>query len=80
MTNLTLEYLCLNREVLEYKQSGWKLDETTKKHVTFTDKNSENRDIAANIAILKKGLCTVGHTGTYATGDSPSWSVGASVQ
>lgn len=23
---------------VEYKQSGWKLDETTKKHITFTDK------------------------------------------
>jgi putative transposase len=39
----------------------------------------EDRDIASSIAILKKGLCTVGHTGTYATGDLPSWSVGASL-
>lgn len=29
--------------------------------------------------ILKKGLCTAGHVGTYATGDLPSWSVGASL-
>jgi putative transposase len=55
---------------------------------------TEDRDIAASINILKKGLCTVGHTGTYgspadgfpsagncryATGDLPSWSVGASL-
>ena len=33
---------------------------------------TEDRDIAASINILKKGLCTVGHTGTYATGDLPS--------
>ena len=28
---------------VEYKQSGWKLDEVTKKHVTFTDKNNIGR-------------------------------------
>ncbi|MGL5878230.1 MAG: RNA-guided endonuclease InsQ/TnpB family protein, partial [Xenococcaceae cyanobacterium] len=28
---------------VEYKQSGWKLDETTKKHITFTDKNNIGR-------------------------------------
>lgn len=39
----------------------------------------EDRDIAASINILKKGLCTAGHVGTYATGDLPSWSVGASL-
>ena len=39
----------------------------------------EDRDIAASINILKKGLCTVGHTGTYATGDLPSWSVGGNL-
>ena len=37
----------------------------------------EDRDIAASINILKKGLSTVGHTGTYAGGDLPSGSVGA---
>ncbi len=40
---------------------------------------SEDRDIAASINILKKGLCTAGHVGTYATGDLPSWSVSASL-
>ncbi len=39
----------------------------------------EDRDVTASINILKKGLCTVGHAGTYATGDLPSWSVGASL-
>jgi putative transposase len=39
----------------------------------------EDRDLAASLNLLKKGLCTVGHTGTYATGDMPSWSVGASL-
>jgi putative transposase len=28
---------------VEYKQSGWKLDEKTKKHITFTDKNNIGR-------------------------------------
>ncbi|MEQ9358192.1 RNA-guided endonuclease InsQ/TnpB family protein [Coleofasciculus sp. F4-SAH-05] len=36
----------------------------------------EDRDIAASLNILQKGLSTVGHTGTYAWGDTPSWSVG----
>lgn len=33
--------------------------------------------IAASLNILQKGLITVGHTGTYAWGDLPSWAVGA---
>ncbi|MEQ9236335.1 hypothetical protein [Coleofasciculus sp. E2-BRE-01] len=37
----------------------------------------EDRDIAASLNILQKGLSTVGHTGTYAWGDLPSWAVGA---
>jgi putative transposase len=28
---------------VEYKHSGWKLDESTKKHITFTDKNNIGR-------------------------------------
>ena len=39
----------------------------------------EDRDINAAINILRLGLSTVGHTGTYATGDLPSWAVGASL-
>ncbi|MEQ9667266.1 RNA-guided endonuclease InsQ/TnpB family protein [Coleofasciculus sp. G2-EDA-02] len=37
----------------------------------------EDRDIAASLNILQKGLSTVGHTGTYAWGDLPSWTIGA---
>src|SRR5919202_131086 len=37
----------------------------------------EDRDINAAINILKLALCTVGHTGTYAWGDLPSWGIGA---
>ncbi|MDJ0535745.1 MAG: transposase [Xenococcaceae cyanobacterium MO_207.B15] len=37
----------------------------------------EDRDVAASINILKKGLSTVGHTGSYAWGDLPSSSIGA---
>jgi len=36
----------------------------------------EDRDTAASINILKKGLSTAGHTGTYAWGDLPSWAIG----
>ena len=36
----------------------------------------EDRDIAASINILKKGLNTVGHTGIYAWGETPSWAIG----
>jgi putative transposase len=36
----------------------------------------EDRDIAASINILKKGLSTAGHSGTYAWGETPSWAFG----
>jgi putative transposase len=36
-----------------------------------------DRDTNAAINILKLALSTVGHTGTYAWGDLPSWAVGA---
>jgi putative transposase len=36
----------------------------------------ENRDVAASINILRRGLSTVGHTGTHAWGEIPSSSVG----
>ena len=39
----------------------------------------EDRDVAASINILKKGLNTVGHTGIYAWGETPSWAVGATL-
>jgi putative transposase len=37
----------------------------------------KDRDVNAAINILKLALSTVGHTGTYAWGDLPSWAVGA---
>ena len=39
----------------------------------------EDRDIASAIQILKIGLSTQGHWGTYATGDLPSWAVGTTL-
>jgi putative transposase len=35
--------------------------------------------VNASINILRLGLSTVGHTGTYAWGDLPSWTVGESL-
>ncbi len=37
----------------------------------------EDRDINAAINILKLALSTLGHSGTYAWGDLPSWAIGA---
>ncbi|MDJ0687505.1 MAG: transposase [Xenococcaceae cyanobacterium MO_188.B32] len=39
----------------------------------------EDRDIAASINILKKGLNTTGHVGIYAWGETPSWAIGATL-
>jgi putative transposase len=38
-----------------------------------------DRDVNASINILTLGLSTVGHTGTYAWGDLPSWAIGANL-
>lgn len=40
---------------------------------------TENRDISASINVLKRALSTLGHSGIYATGDLPSWAVGANL-
>ena len=40
---------------------------------------SEDRDVNAAINILQRGLNTVGHTGIYAWGETPSWAVGATL-
>lgn len=37
---------------------------------------TEDRDVAASINILKKGLSTEGHSGSYAWGETPSWAFG----
>ncbi|MFN6513757.1 MAG: hypothetical protein RMY29_004540, partial [Nostoc sp. CreGUA01] len=39
----------------------------------------EDRDINAAINILRIGISTVGHTGTYAWGDLPSWAIGVNL-
>ncbi|MFM7407197.1 MAG: RNA-guided endonuclease InsQ/TnpB family protein [Cuspidothrix sp.] len=48
----------------------------TRTHVCHHCGFVEDRDVNASINILKLGLSTVGHTGTYATGDLPSWAIG----
>ncbi len=44
---------------------------STRTHVCLHCGYTEDRDINAAINILRLGLSTVGHTGTYATGDLP---------
>lgn len=48
-------------------------------HVCHHCGYTEDRDINASINILKLGLSTAGHTGTYATGDLPSWAIGVNL-
>ncbi len=50
---------------------------STRTHVCPHCGYVEDRDVNASINILRIGLSTVGHTGTYAWGDLPSWAVGA---
>ncbi|NMG11972.1 RNA-guided endonuclease TnpB family protein [Brasilonema sp. UFV-L1] len=52
---------------------------STRTHVCLHCGFVEDRDVNAAINILKLGLSTVGHTGTYAWGDLPSWAIGASL-
>ncbi|HEY9769708.1 MAG TPA: transposase [Coleofasciculaceae cyanobacterium] len=40
---------------------------------------SEDRDVNAAINILQRGLNTLGHSGIYAWGETPSWVVGANL-
>ncbi len=52
---------------------------STRTHVCPHCGYVEDRDVNASINILRIGLSTVGHTGTYAWGDLPSWAVGANL-
>ena len=52
---------------------------STRTHICHHCGFVEDRDINASINILKLGLSTVGHTGTYASGDLPSWAVGVNL-
>ena len=52
---------------------------STRTHICPHCKYVEDRDINASINILKLGLRTAGHTGTYASGDLPSWAVGVNL-
>ncbi len=59
------------------------LSQRTHSFTSFEDMVCENcgyvedRDIAASLNILQKGLSTAGHAGNYAWGDLPSWAIGA---
>lgn len=52
---------------------------STRTHICPHCNYVEDRDVNASINILKLGLTTVGHTGSYAWGDLPSWAVGVSL-
>ena len=52
---------------------------STRTHVCPKCGYAADRDTNASNNILERGLCTVGHTGNYAWGETPSWSVGASL-
>jgi putative transposase len=52
---------------------------STRTHVCPNCGFVEDRDVNASINILKLGLSTAGHTGTYAWGDLPSWAIGVNL-
>jgi putative transposase len=52
---------------------------STRTHVCPHCGYTEDRDVNAAINILRLGLSTVGHTGTYAWGDLPSWAIGVNL-
>jgi putative transposase len=52
---------------------------STRTHVCPHCNFVEDRDVNASLNILKIGISTTGHVGTYATGDLPSWAVGVNL-
>ncbi|MBK1988755.1 transposase [Sphaerospermopsis aphanizomenoides BCCUSP55] len=52
---------------------------STRTHICHHCGFIEDRDVNASINILKLGLSTAGHSGTYATGDLPSWAIGVNL-
>lgn len=52
---------------------------STRTHVCHHCGYVADRDTNAAINILKRGLSTVGHTGIYAWGETPSWAIGVSL-
>ncbi|MGJ5672719.1 MAG: RNA-guided endonuclease InsQ/TnpB family protein [Nostochopsis sp.] len=52
---------------------------STRTHVCPHCGYIEDRDVNAAINILRLGLSTVGHTGTYTWGDLPSWAIGVNL-
>jgi len=51
----------------------------TRTHVCTHCGYIEDRDVNAAINILKLGLTTAGHAGSYAWGDLPSWAIGVNL-
>ncbi|BAY74621.1 transposase [Nostoc linckia NIES-25] len=52
---------------------------STRTHVCQHCNYVEDRDINASINVLRLGLNTLGHSGTHATGDLPSWAIGVNL-
>lgn len=52
---------------------------STRTHVCPHCGYVEDRDINASINILRLGLSTLGHSGTHAWGETPSWAIGVNL-
>jgi putative transposase len=52
---------------------------STRTHVCPDCGYVADRDVNASVNILRIAISTVGHTGTYAWGDLPSWAIGATL-